>query len=135
MDFLGSCHPWNIIKNFVLSFLMALSALIILAGCGDSPSDKFGVPISNREITPIARLFDYPHKYNGKTVTLKGVVDTQDQKGHWLYMKDEEARIYVDLFDSGFAVSLLTGKTILVEGRIEVTSKIPSLLAKGVEAL
>ena len=122
-------------KNSVPPFLMALSALVILAGCGDSPSDKFGVPISNREITPIARLFDYPDKYNGKTMTLKGVVDTQDQKGHWFYIKDEEARIYVDLFDSGFAVSLLTGKTVLVEGHMEVKSKIPSLQAKGVEAL
>ena len=55
------------------------------------------------------------------------------QKGYWFYMKDKDARIYVDLYCAGFTIPDLTNKTVLAEGKIEVKLNIPSLLATGVE--
>ncbi len=57
----------------------------------------------------------------------------QDQKGYWFYMQDEEARIYVDLYGSGFTIPDITKERVLAEGKIEVKLNIPSLLATGVE--
>ena len=124
-------HP---IRNVALT-IMVSGVLMFACGLGYAGSDRFGAPISNRQGTPMVDVFDDPDKYNGKTVTLKGIIDMQDPKGYWFYLSDKEARIYVDLYESGFTISALTGKAVLVEGVIEVKLKIPSLLAKGVEPL
>ena len=119
--------------NFIRPWLLPV-ILIILFGCSDnSPSNSIGSPISNREIVPIAALFDNASKYDGKRVTVKGVVAMQDQRGYWFYIEDEEARIYVDLSEAGFSIPELTKRTALAEGSIEVKANIPSLLATGVE--
>ena len=116
------------------SFWLSTSLLTILLGCSDGQSAKnFGSPILNRNVTPIAELFDYPNEYNGKVVTIKGVIDMQDQGGHWFYMQDEEARIYVESDEADFTVPNLKNKAILAEGLVEVKMNVPSLSAKGVE--
>ena len=115
-------------------YFLGLSLFIVLFGCNNSGySNKFGSPISNRKTIPISDLFNNTTKYDGKTVTIKGVIDVQDQRGYWFYMQDEEARIYVDLYDAGFTIPDLTNKTVLAEGKIEVKLNIPALLATGVE--
>jgi len=115
-------------------YFLGFSLFIVLFGCNDiGCSNKFGSPISNRETIPIAELFENTNKYEGKTVTIKGVVDMQDQNGYWFYMQDEEARIYVELYDAAFLIPDLTEKTVLAEGSIEVQLNIPSLSATGVE--
>ena len=115
-------------------YFLGLSLFIVLFGCNNSgDSNKFGSPISNRKTIPISDLFNNTTKYDGKTVTIKGVIDVQDQRGYWFYMQDEEARIYVDLYVAGFTIPDLTNKTVLAEGKIEVKLNIPSLFATGVE--
>ena len=106
----------------------------VLFGCNDGDySNKFGTPISNRKTIPISDLFDDTTKYDGKTVTIEGVIDMQDQNGYWFYIQDEEARMYVDLYNAGFSIPDMSKKKVLVEGKIEVQLNIPSLLATGVE--
>jgi len=103
-------------------------------GCNDGGNSTiFGSPISNRKIIPIASLFEDTTAYEGKTVTIQGVIDLQHQKGYWFYVQDEEARIYVEILDADFSIPDLTKKKILVEGVVEVKLNIPSLLAMGVE--
>jgi len=115
-------------------YFLGLSLFIVLFGCNNSGySNKFGSPISNRRTIPISDLFNNTTKYDGKTVTIKDVIDVQDQRSYWFYMQDEEARIYVDLYDAGFTIPDVTNKTVLAEGKIEVKLNIPSLLAAGVE--
>ena len=120
---------YNFLRLSLFTFLS-----IVLFGCNDGDySNTFGSPISNRNTIPISDLFDNTTKYDGKTVTVMGVIDMQDQKGYWFYMQDEEARMYVDLYNGGFSIPEMTKKTVLAEGTIEVKLNIPSLLATGVE--
>ena len=122
------------LEHYFLRLSLFIVLFIILLGCHDSGySNKFGSPISNRKATAISALFDSPAEYDGKTVTIKGVIDDQDERGCWFYMKDDQARIYVDLYDAGFTIPNLTDKTVLAEGKIEVKLDIPSLLAAAVE--
>jgi hypothetical protein len=115
-------------------YILGLSLIVVLFGCNNNGfPKKYGSPISNRETIPIADLFENATKYDGKTVTIKGVIDMQDKSGHWFYMQDEEARIYVEPYNVEFSIPDLTGKTVLAEGSIEVKLNIPSLLATGVE--
>ena len=111
-----------------------LLSFFVFFGCSDSGySNKFGHEISNRKITLIADIFVNKAEYDEKTVTIKGVIDMKDEKGYWFYMKDKDARIYVDLYEAGFTIPDLSNKTVLAEGKIEVKLNIPSLLATGVE--
>ncbi len=122
------------LEHYFLRFSSFIVLFIVLFGCNNSSySNKFGSPISNRKTIPISDLFSNTTKYDGKTVTIKGVIDVQDQRGYWFYMQDEEARIYVDLYDAGFTIPDVINKTVLAEGKIEVKLNIPSLLATGVE--
>lgn len=115
-------------------FVFCALFFIIISGCNDGGhSTKFGSPISNKKSIPIAALFEDTAAYNGKSVTLQGVVDEQDQKGYWFYLIDEEARVYVEIKNADFSIPDLKNKMILVEGVVEVIFDIPSLLATGVE--
>ena len=115
-------------KFYEFLFLAAL----VLSGCTD-PGSQFGAPISHGEVTAIADIFDQPDVYDEKIVTLKGVVDTQDPGGHWFYMGDKDARVYVDLSNAGFTLSPVIGKTVLAEGTVKVEFGVPSLYARGIE--
>ena len=120
------------LKYYILSLLLST----VLMACNDSgSSNQLGSPISNRKAVPIAELFDNANQYDGKTATIRGVIDMQDPNGHWFYMQDEDARIYVESYHAGFSIPDLTQKTVLTEGLIEVKLNIPSLLATGVEHL
>ncbi len=122
------------LECYFLRLSLFIILLILLFGCNDIDySNKFGSPISNRKTIPISDLFDNTAKYDGKTVTIKGVIDIQDQRGYWFYMEDEETRIYVDLYNAGFTIPDVTNNTVLAEGKIDVKLNIPSLLATGVE--
>jgi uncharacterized protein YdeI (BOF family) len=125
----------KIFERYLLWILLFVGVAIILSGYNkaSSSSNTFGSPVSKKEITPIVDLFDHPDKFDGKSVTLKGTITIQDEKGYGFYLQDEDARIYVDLFESGFNIPSLTNKVVFVEGKVEVKLKIPSLLAKGVE--
>ena len=117
------------LEHYFLGLSLFIVLFIVLFGCNNSGySNKFGSPISNRRTIPISDLFNNTTKYDGKTVTIKGVIDVQDQRGYWFYMQDEEARIYVDLYDAGFTIPDVTNKTVLAEGKIGVKLNIPSLL-------
>ncbi|NIQ39658.1 MAG: hypothetical protein GTN81_13860 [Proteobacteria bacterium] len=50
-------------------------------------------------------------------------------------MEDDGARIYADLFDSGFVMEQLTGRSVLTEGKIDLKMGIPTLLTKSVQTL
>lgn len=127
------CGGW--FKLPVLSLMVFCVALFnIVIGCGDGGhSTQFGTPISNRKVLPIASLFDNAAAYDGKTVTIQGEIDMQDPNGHWFYVQDEEARIYVEIDRAEFSIPDLAKKKVLVEGLIDVQLDLPSLLATGAE--
>jgi hypothetical protein len=114
-------------------FLCA-ALIIIVLGCDDGgQATQFGSPISNRNTIPIAALFADAAAYEGKSVSVQGEIDMQDQKGYWFYVHDGDARIYVELYQDEFSIPDLIKRKILVEGVVEVKLDIPSLLASGVE--
>ena len=114
--------------------ILYATLFIIVFGCNDSGySSKFGSPISNQKNISIATLFENTSEYKGKTITIQGMIDVQDSKGYWFYVKDEEARIYVEITNAGFSIPDLTNKKVLVKGVIEVKLDIPSMMATGVE--
>ena len=116
--------------------IVCAALFIIVFSCNDNHySTKFGSPILNQKSIAIEALFEDASAYEGKTVTIQGVVDVQDPKGSWFYVQDEEARIYVEIKNAAFSIPDLTKKDILVEGLVEVKLNIPSLLATGVEHL
>ena len=115
-------------------YILYVTLFTIVLCCNDGGySAKFGSPISNYKSIPIVALFEDTSAYKGKTITIQGVIDLQDQKGYWFYVQDEEARIYVEINNADFSIPDLTEKKILVEGVVEVKLNIPSLLAVGVE--
>ena len=127
---LGEIHKVLKIQQYIFC---AIIFIIVLACDHSDHSTNFGSPITNKKSIPIVTLFEDTNAYEGKTVTIRGVIDEQDQKGYWFYLLDEEARIYVEIKNADFSIPDFTSKKMLVEGLVEVKFHIPSLLATGVE--
>jgi hypothetical protein len=107
--------------------------VVVLGYGGNGLADQYGVPISDRNATPVSVIFEDPESYAEKTVTIQGTVDMQDQRGYWFYVTDKEFRMYVEIDKGGFTMPDLINTRVLVEGVIEVKLNIPSLFATGVE--
>ena len=115
--------------------LVVITVYFFLSGCGGSSQGAFGAPISGYPVISAGLLFDHPDGYDGKIVTLQGVIDLQDRNGTWFYFADDDARIYVDLTGAGFRIPDLTGKSIKVEGRVAVAEQVPAIMGHGIELL
>ena len=112
-------------------------AFIFIVSTGTFAGEKFGKPVSNRNLTPICNIFDHPKDYDGKTITMKGVVDEEDPNGTWFYMEDDECRVLVEGWRTNFRVGKLVGSTVLVEGKVYVDKKynLAGFIPIGVEKL
>lgn len=103
----------------ILYFLMLGHMSNPLLSCSQEKK-IFGDKIPTRETTPICDLFDYPEKYNGQTVSVKGTVDSEDPQGTWFYIQDIECRILISSWKTDIRTRDLTDKEVLVQGIIKV---------------
>jgi len=116
------------------TYFLFITLFIILFGCSDNGNlTKIGSPISNRETISVDTLFEDTAAYDGRAVTIQGVIDEQDLNGYWFYLQDGDTRIYVEINNADFSIPDLVNKRILVAGVLEVQFNIPSLFATGLE--
>jgi len=119
----------------IIAILAGLTAIGFLAGSVALSGEIYGKPISDRTLTPICDIFDDPEKFDGKTITMQGSVDEEDNRGTWFYMQDDDCRVLVELWHTNIRVSKLMGSTVVVEGKVylEKTVKLPGFIPTGVE--
>jgi hypothetical protein len=97
--------------------------------------EKFGVEISNRQVTAIKDILANPKSYEGKLVTIEGKIANECTSGCWFYVKVAQgnAVMYVDIGKSGFAIPQYVGKKVLLEGTVVITLSGPMIQGRGVE--
>ncbi len=104
---------------------------VAIAGSAATISEiQTGSSFDNRASISIGELFDDPAAFENRHVRIAGIVGDQDPAGHWLYLDDQTARIYID---TPIAIQQLHGKIVTISGIVEVAHGIPSVVAKEVK--
>ena len=109
---------------------------IALSAVSCSPSGKFGAPISASEETAINDVLDNPNEFVGKTVMLKGQIQTVDDDGKGFVLDNGlGSLIYVKVTGEFTIAKGAKYRLTTAEGKVELDKKTnePRLLAAGVE--
>lgn len=115
-------------------WVAALGIALSVASC--SPSGKFGAPISASEETAINDILDDPGDFVGKTVMLKGQIQTVDDDGKGFSLDNGLGSvIYVKVAGDFTIAKGAKYRLASAEGKVELDKKTnePRLLAAGVE--
>lgn len=89
-------------KNMII---ISAALLVFLGGCKTKGHADYGSITDVSNLTAIGKIVADPAAYDGKTVTIKGVIATVcPHSGCFLRLGAGTAQIYVDLEKSGFNV-------------------------------
>lgn len=120
-------------KKLFLSILIILSTGLLLSGCGKKTGESYGQAITTSQITELKEILTQPNDFKDKTVTLEGKIMNQCPTGCWFDMQSGSAVVHVDVNPSGFALPQKPGKTVLVEGKVQVDGDTVQIIGTGVE--
>jgi hypothetical protein len=95
--------------------------------------EKYGSPISEKELTKINEILKTPEEYLNKIVKVKGKIIEECPGGCWFILKEDGAKIYVDIMPYGFAIPQRRNRIAIVEGKIIQEKGKIKLIGKGVE--
>ena len=120
-------------KNEIV--LLALMGLLVavLYGCGGGGGEKFGEAITTVETTKARDILARPDEFAGKTVKIEGQITRECPTGHWLYLRDETATIYVEVGPSGIVLPQKVGSKATIEGKVLKRPEQTMIIGKGVE--
>jgi uncharacterized protein YdeI (BOF family) len=122
--------------NLIGLFLVILVIVVSMAGCSGNSnknSEKYGVDITEREVTNIKNILANPDEYLDQTVRLEGKIVRECPSGCWFFLEDETGTIYVDINPSGLSIPPKVGKKVVVEGVPTNRNGRISIIGKGVE--
>jgi uncharacterized protein YdeI (BOF family) len=123
------------IKLFA-ALLIILLVILGVSGCSGNSSDKserYGVNITEKEVTSVKDIYTNPNEYLDKTVRLEGKIVRECSSGCWFFLEDETGTIYVDINPSGLSIPPKVGKKVVVEGVPENRNGRITINGKGVE--
>jgi uncharacterized protein YdeI (BOF family) len=125
-------------KSIKLIGVLLIIMLIILgiSGCssiGSDKSERYGVDITEKEVTSVKDIYTNPDEYLNQTVRLEGEIVRECSSGCWFFLEDKTGTIYVDINPSGLSIPPKVGKKVVVEGVPENKNGRISINGKGVE--
>jgi hypothetical protein len=125
------------VKIFTGARVLALTMAVIgVTTVLSRAADKFGEEIVNRDkLTAVDDILADPKAYEGKTVTIDGMINMECPSGCFFYLAvaGTNAAILVDLKPAGLAIPQKVGRRVLVEGTVAIKDNLPVLFGKGVE--
>ena len=125
-------------KNMKLFGALLIIILVIpgISGCtgnSNDNSEKYGVDISEKEITVVKEILSNSNEYLNQTVRLEGKITRECSSGCWFFLEDDSGTIYVDINPSGLSIPPKVGKKVTVEGVPTNRNGRISIIGKGVE--
>ena len=100
-----------------------LPAMLILALALPVFAGEYGAPLSDKTITPIAKIMEDPDGFKGQTVRIEGTIKEMCvHKGCWLVIADADGNTMLAK-STGDKVTVpgdASGKTAIVEGEVIV---------------
>ncbi len=122
--------------KLIAALLIILLVILGVSGCSGNSSDKserYGVNITEKEVTSVKDIYTNPNEYLDKTVRLEGKIVRECSSGCWFFLEDETGTIFVDINPSGLSIPPKVGKKVVVEGVPENKNGRITINGKGVE--
>lgn len=90
----------------------------LAAGCLDTADARRASTTESGTVVSIGDILEYPERYNGTMVQIRGKVVNQCGAGCWFFLNDGTGTIYIDLLPNNFAIPPLAGSAVTVQGTI-----------------
>lgn len=122
--------------RLIVALLIILLVILGISGCssiGSDKSERYGVDITEKEVTSVKDIYTNPDEYLNQTVRLEGEIVRECSSGCWFFLEDKTGTIYVDINPSGLSIPPKVGKKVVVEGVPENKNGRISIVGKGVE--
>ncbi len=129
--------------NGLLSSLLSVGLLVValgLAGCdrGEDYTDYGQGVAQTSELTPIEKIAADPASYEGRQVTVAGLVASVcPTSGCFLHVGAGAANIRVDLAPHNFSIppGRNAGSKVFVHGEVRVAGDTPEIVADGLRIM
>jgi hypothetical protein len=115
------------------SIVMTMFLLVMLVAQGCGKAEMFGEFQAERDVTSISDILADPGKYADEPVKITGKIINECPSGCWFDVGVGQVVVRVDIEPAGLAIPQRVGKTVVVEGKIEVKNNMPKLMGNGVE--
>ena len=122
--------------RLIVGLLIILLVILGVSGCNNNSSDnseKYGVDITEKEVTSVKDILANSDEYLNQTVRLEGKITRECGSGCWFFLEDNSGTIYVDINPSGLSIPPKVGKKVTVEGVPENRNGRMTINGKGVE--
>ena len=122
--------------KLIAALLIILLVILGVSGCSGNSSNKserYGVDITEKEVTSVKDIYTNPSEYLNQTIRLEGKIVRECGSGCWFFLEDETGTIFVDINPSGLSIPPKVGKKVVVEGVPENRNGRITINGKGVE--
>ena len=122
--------------RLIAALLIILLVILGVSGCSGNSSNKserYGVDITEKEVTSVKDIYTNPSEYLNQTIRLEGKIVRECGSGCWFFLEDETGTIFVDINPSGLSIPPKVGKKVVVEGVPENRNGRITINGKGVE--
>ena len=122
--------------RLIAALLIILLVILGVSGCSGNSSNKserYGVDITEKEVTSVKDIYTNPSEYLNQTIRLEGKIVRECGSGCWFFLEDETGTIFVDINPSGLSIPPKVGKKVVVEGVPENRNGRMTINGKGVE--
>lgn len=122
--------------RLIAALIIILLVILGVSGCSGNSSnnsERYGVDITEKEVTSVKDIYTNPNEYLDQTVRLEGKIVRECGSGCWFFLEDETGTIYVDINPSGLSIPPKVGKKVVVEGVPENKNGRLTINGKGVE--
>ena len=117
-------------RNGLINALCLLGLALLIfssAQAKDEPAELKGEEVKIIDIIQDAAGFE------GQTVVIEGIIETECPSGCWFIVNDDTGSIYVDILPSNFVIPQKRGEDAKVYGEVVIKDGDPMIIGKIVK--
>lgn len=117
-------------RNGLINVLCLLGLALLVFSCAqakDEPAELKG------EEAKIIDILQDAASYDGKTVVIEGIIETECPSGCWFIVNDDTGSIYVDILPSNFVIPQKRGEEAKVYGEVVIKDGDPMIIGRMVK--
>ena len=117
-------------RNGLINVLCLLGLALLVFSCAQAKDEPAEL---KREEAKIIDILQDAASYDGKTVVIEGIIETECPSGCWFIVNDDTGSIYVDILPSNFVIPQKRGEEAKVYGEVVIKDGDPMIIGRMVK--
>jgi len=116
-------------RNGLINALWLMGLALLVFSCAQAKDEPAEL---NGEEAKIIDILQDAASYDGKTVVIEGIIETECPSGCWFIVNDDSGSIYVDILPSNFVIPQKRGEEAKVYGKVVIKDGDPMIIGRMV---